>query len=131
MLLGIFNVLINEIKTLAKIPLATLTKTKKVAMERSHKHERVLFRVEFSPSQHGEEIKIQVLRSDRLMAYEQAQMDKMSEQALVLAQKLEKTLKKMQLCFSSAHLNNLGDLQTVQQKIDTHLKLLGKYNIDH
>ncbi len=122
--LSLFNVLINEIKTLAKIPLTTLTKTKKIAMERFHQHQRVLFRLEFAPNEHGEEINIQILRGEGLTTYEQTQMDKMSEQALALAQKLEKTLKKMQLCFSSAHLNNLRDLQMVQQKIDTHLKLL-------
>ncbi len=124
--LPIFNILINEIKTLAQIPHTTLTKTKKVAMERFHQQERVLFRLEFSPHRHGEEVSIQILRGDLLMAYEQKQMDKMGEQALALAEKLEKTLKKMQLCFTSARLNNIRDLQMVQQQINRYLQLLDK-----
>ena len=124
--LTIFNVLINEIKTLAQIPKAPLTKSKKVAMERLYQQERILFRLEFIPQQYGEEVIVLILRGDSLMAYEQQQMDKMSEQVLVTAQKLEKMLEKMQICFTSARLNNLKDLQMLQQQIDRHLQLLDK-----
>ena len=122
----IFQTLIDEIKTLAQIPLATLTSNKKVAMERFHQQERIIFRLEFIPNQYGEEIIIHILRGNSLLAYEKQQIDKLSQQALNLAQKLEKTLKKMNLCFSSARPDNMRDLRLVQQKIDRHLKSLDK-----
>ena len=95
-------------------------------MERFHQHERIIFRLEFIPNQYGEEIIIHILRGNSLLAYEKQQMDKLSQQALNLAQKLEKTLKKMNLCFSSTRLDNMRDLRLVQQKIDRHLESLDK-----
>ncbi len=124
--LTIFNVLLDAIKTLAQIPRSPLTKTKKVAMERLHQQKRVLFRLEFIPNSEGEEVIVLILRGDSLIAYEQQQMDKMGEQVLVTAQKLEKMLKKMQVCFTSARLKNIRDVQRLQQQIDKHLQLLDK-----
>jgi type II secretory ATPase GspE/PulE/Tfp pilus assembly ATPase PilB-like protein len=124
--LSVFNALIDDIKTLAQIPLTPLNKPKKVAMERFHQQERILFRLEFIPTLDGEEIIVLILRGNNLIAYEQQQMDKMSEQVLQTAQKLEKMLEKMQICFTSARLNNIKDLQLLQQQIDRHLQLLDK-----
>ena len=124
--LTIFNSLMKEIKLAAKLPLTPLQSTKKVAMERFHQQERVLLRLEFMPSLSGETVKIQILRDEALKRYEQKQMDKMGEQVLSLAQQLEKTLKKMQICFGSAKLNNLQDLQAIHHKIEHQLQLLDK-----
>ncbi len=124
--LPIFDTLIEEIKLAAKLPLNPLTSTRKVVMERFHKQERILLRLEFILTKHGETVTIQILRDRALKLYEQKQMDKMSEQVLSWAQKLEKALKKMQVCFSSAKLNNLQDLQTINQEIERQLQLLAK-----
>ncbi|MEL6496226.1 MAG: hypothetical protein AAFQ41_14055, partial [Cyanobacteria bacterium J06623_7] len=61
-----------------------------------------------------------------LERYEQQQLDRVSEQALQLAQQLEKTLRRIQACFDSAELTNLTELQTVHSRITHQLRLLDK-----
>ncbi len=124
--LPIFDALIEEIKLAAKLPLKPLKSTKKVVMERFHRQKRVLLRLEFMLTLQGEAVKIQILRDRALKLYEQKQMDKMSEEVFSLAQKLEQALKQMQVCFSSAKLNNLQDLQAINQEIERQLQLLDK-----
>jgi hypothetical protein len=48
----------------------------------------------------------------------------MSEQALDLAQQLEKTLRRIQACLDSAELTNLNELQNIHSRISHQLKLL-------
>ena len=122
--LPILQALINEVKTLARVPREQLKKPKKIAIEKHHQQERLLLRIEMFPGQWGDEITIQVLRGKALKFYEQRQMKKMTEQALNLAQKLEKTLTKMRVCFDSAEIGDLSELQKVQQEINRQLKLL-------
>ena len=122
--LSIFQALINEIKTLAKIPLEALQKTKKVAINRQYQQERLQLRIDLCPNQWGEEITIQVLRGKALKLYEQKQIAKMKEQALLLAQKLAKTLTTMGNSFDSSDIGDLGELRKVKQEIDRQLELL-------
>ena len=122
--LPILQALINEVKTLARVPLEQLKKPKKVAIEKHYQQERLLLRIEMFPSKWGDEITIQVLRGKALKFYEQRQVKKMTEQALTLAQKLEKTLTKMRVCFDSAEIGDLSELQKIQQEINRQLKLL-------
>ena len=124
--LPIFDALIEEIKLAAKLPLKPLKSNKKVVIERFHRQERVLLRLEFMLTLQGEAVKIQILRDRALKLYEQKQMDKMSAEVFSLAQKLEQALKQMQVCFSSAKLNNLQDLQAINQEIERQLQLLDK-----
>ena len=122
--LSIFQALINEIKTLAKIPLEPLQKTKKVAINRQYQQERLQLRIDLCPNQWGEEITIQVLRGKALKLYEQKQIAKIKEQALLLAQKLAKTLTTMGNSFDSSDIGDLGELRKVKQEIDRQLELL-------
>ncbi|MDJ0632892.1 MAG: hypothetical protein QNJ34_06855 [Xenococcaceae cyanobacterium MO_188.B29] len=122
--LSYLQALINEIKTIAKIPLQLLTKPRKVAIEKHYQQERLQLRIDACPGQWGDEITIQVLRGKALKLYEQKQIKKMSEQALLLAQKLEKTLSKMVTCFESSEIGDLSELKKVKQKIDRQLDLL-------
>ena len=122
--LSILQALINEIKTLAKIPLELLQKPRKVAIEKHYHQERLQLRIDACPGQWGDEITIQVLRGNALKVYEQQQIKKMSEQALLLAQKLEKTLSKMVTCFESSEIGDLSELKKVNQKIKCQLDLL-------
>ena len=119
--LSIFQALINEIKTLAKIPLEPLQKTKKLALEKHYQQERLQLRIDACPGQWGDEITIQVLRGNALKLYERKQIKKMTEQALMLAQKLEKTLTTMCTCFESSEIGDLSELKKVQQKINCQL----------
>ena len=121
--LSIFQALINEIKTLAKIPLEPLQKAKKVAINKHYQQERLQLRIDVCPSEWGEEITIQVLRGNALKLYEQKQIAKMSEQALLLAQKLAKTLTTMRNSFDSSEIRDLSELKKVQQEINLQLEL--------
>lgn len=124
--LPIFCSLIDEIKRMAKIPLDLSNHPKKVVLERFHQQERILLRTEFSVKEQKEVVIVQILRDKNLMAYEQKQMDKVSEQALYLAKQLEKSLRRIQACFETAEFTSLRELQTVQSRINHQLRLLDK-----
>ncbi|MBE9046495.1 hypothetical protein IQ255_19130 [Pleurocapsales cyanobacterium LEGE 10410] len=123
--LPIFCSLIDEIKKMARLPLNTTAHPKKMVIEKLHNQERILLRIELM-FQEQETVKIQILRDRAIQVYEQQQMDKTSEQALQLARNLERTLKKIQTCFQSAHLSNLAELQAVQSRINHRLRALDK-----
>ncbi len=124
--LPIFCSAIDQIKKMAKLSTSAIEKPSKVILEKLHQQERILLRLEFIPNSYGENVIVQILRDKALKAYEQKQMDKISEQALSLAQQLEKTLRKIQVCFESAEFTNLRELQGVQNRINQQLKLLDK-----
>ena len=123
--LPIFRSLTNKIKQVAKLS-DPLTTPQKVVLERFYEQERILLRLEFVSLKPEEKIKIQILRGHTLKIYEQQQMDRVSDRALQLAKQLEKTLRRIQLCFDSAELNNLNELQAVQSRINHQLRLLDK-----
>ena len=124
--LPIFCSLIDEIKRMAKIPLDLSNHPKKVVLERFYQGERILLRLEFTLKNEKELVIAQIFRGENLLVYEQQQMDKVSEQALHLAKQLEKTLRRIQVCFDSAEFTNLRELQTVQSRINHQLRLLDK-----
>ena len=124
--LPIFCSVIDEIKRMARIPLDMSNHPKKVVLERFYNQERILLRLEFAFKNERETVLVQILRGDNLQIYEQLQMDKLSEQALHLAQQLEKTVRRIQACFDSAELTNLRELQTVQSRISHQLRLLDR-----
>jgi hypothetical protein len=124
--LPLFCSLIDEIKRMAKLPPNTSSHPQKLVLERFHEQERILLRLEFIVQQQLETVRIQILRGRTLKAYEQQQMDRISEQALQLATQLEKTLRKIQACFDSAELTNLKELQSIHGRINHQLRLLDK-----
>ncbi len=123
--LPIFCSLTNKIEQVAKLS-DPLTTPQKVVLEKFHEQERILLRLEFVSPKPEEKIKIQILRGHTLRVYEQQQMDRVSDRALQLAKQLEKTLRRIQVCFDSAELNNLKELQGVQSRINHQLRLLDK-----
>jgi len=124
--LPLFCSLIDEIKRMAKLPPNTSSHPQKLVLERFYEQERILLRLEFIVQQQLETVRIQILRGRTLKAYEQQQMDRISEQALQLATQLEKTLRKIQACFDSAELTNLKELQSIHGRINHQLRLLDK-----
>jgi hypothetical protein len=121
--LPLFCSLIDEIKRMAKLPANTSSHPQKLVLERFHEQERILLRLEFVVQQQLETVRIQILRGRILKAYEQQQMDRISEQALQLATQLEKTLRKIQACFDSAELTNLKELQSIHGRINHQLRM--------
>ena len=124
--LPIFCSLLDEIKRVAKIPLNLSNRPKKIVLERFYQEERILLRLEFAVKNENEAVIVQIFRGNNLIAYEQEQMDKMSDRALYFAKELEKTLRKIQACFDSAKFNNLREIQAVQSRINHQLRLLDR-----
>ncbi|AFZ37400.1 hypothetical protein Sta7437_3918 [Stanieria cyanosphaera PCC 7437] len=120
----VFQAIINQIKALAKLPPIPVDKRKKVAIEKYYQHERLLLRLEVFPGQCGEELTLQVLRSQALQYYEQKQIKKMTEQAISLAEQLEKTLKRITACATSSELEDWQNIIEMQQVIIRKMKLL-------
>ena len=122
--LPIFHELIAEIKKMAKLPLSKLKKNKKVALQKFHDDERVLLRGEFFIGEFGDEITLQVLRGDALHFYEQRQVDKTFKKAIYLGRQLEKTLRKIKMCSTSAELGDLNALKATLKQVDKRLRML-------
>lgn len=120
----VFQAIINQIKALAKLPPIPVDKHKKVAIEKYYQQERLLLRLEVFPGQCGEELTLQVLRGQALQYYEQKQIKKMTEQALNLAEQLEKTLKRITTCATSSELEDWQSIIEMQQLMMQKIKLL-------
>lgn len=120
----VFQAIINQIKALAKLPPIPVDKRKKVAIEKYYQQERLLLRLEVFPGQCGEELTLQVLRDRALQYYEQKQVKKMTEQALNLAEQLEKTFKRIATCSNANDVEDWKNIIEMQQVIMQKLKLL-------
>ena len=122
----VFDDLIDRLKTLGDLPLITCQKSKRVEIERYYNGERLLLRLHFLPGKFGEESTIQVLRDKALAFYQERQMEILGEQALRLAQQLEKKLKQIEVLsqINPVNLRVLPLLNAVEKKIKTHLESL-------
>lgn len=83
---------INELKRLTHLPLLPTTHTKQADIERLYKGERVLLRLRLMAGTHGEEATLQVLRGAALKFYQQQQIKQLGEDALGVAQTLQKRI---------------------------------------
>jgi type II secretory ATPase GspE/PulE/Tfp pilus assembly ATPase PilB-like protein len=120
----VYQKLIAEVKSLAKLSPTPLQAPKKVAIERYSGNERLLLRIKLHPGKYGEESSIQVLRGKALALYEQTHTDKLTEQALDLAQQLKKALKYLRNNDKSdrVYLELLSNLKEVQIEISRQLQ---------
>lgn len=87
-----FQNLINELKQMMGLALIPLEKPKKIEIERIYQGTHLLLRLRFSPGKYGEEANLQVLRGTALKFYQQQKLSVLSQDALNLAQQLEKKL---------------------------------------
>ncbi|MBD2112769.1 MULTISPECIES: hypothetical protein [Cyanophyceae] len=83
---------INELKRLTHLPLLPTAQPKQADIERLYKGERVLLRLRLMSGAHGEEATLQVLRGAALKFYQQQQIKQMGEDALGVAQTLQKRI---------------------------------------
>ncbi len=92
-----FYGVLNEFKRLAHIPPVPVLKPKKAEMEQYYNDERILLRLTIIPGKHGEEGTVQVLRGQALVFHQQKQMDDQGNEALQIAQQLERKLRHIYL----------------------------------
>ena len=90
--LPIFQGLIVELKRIVSLPLLPVTQPKQVEIERRYQQEALLLRLRVMPGTHGEEATLQVLRGVALKFYQRKQLEKLSQEALKLAQQLQRKL---------------------------------------
>jgi hypothetical protein len=90
--LPIFQGLIVELKRIVSLPLLPVTQPKQVEIERRYQQEALLLRLRVMPGTHGEEATLQVLRGVALKFYQRQQLEKLSQDALKLAQELQRKL---------------------------------------
>jgi type II secretory ATPase GspE/PulE/Tfp pilus assembly ATPase PilB-like protein len=90
--LQVFQGLIIELKRIVNLPLLPVIQPKQVEIERRYQQEALLLRLRVMPSNHGEEATLQVLRGVALKFYQRQQLQKLSQEALNLAQQLQQKL---------------------------------------
>ena len=90
--LPIFQGLIMELKRIVSLPLMPVIHPKQVEIERRYQQEALLLRLRVMPGTHGEEATLQVLRGVALKFYQRQQLEKLSQDALTLAQQLQRKL---------------------------------------
>ncbi|MGL5082490.1 MAG: hypothetical protein ACRC8A_13475 [Microcoleaceae cyanobacterium] len=87
-----FQAIVNELKRFAGIALAPVEEPKQVELERTYRGKHLLLRLRLVPGKYGEEINLQVLRGAALRFYQQQQLALLSQDALKLAQQLQRKL---------------------------------------
>jgi type II secretory ATPase GspE/PulE/Tfp pilus assembly ATPase PilB-like protein len=90
--LSVFQGLIIELKRIFNLPLLPVVQTKQVEIERRYQQECLLLRLRVMPGTHGEEATLQVLRGVALKFYQRQQLEKLGQDALRLAQQLQRKL---------------------------------------
>ena len=90
--LSVFQGLIIELKRIFNLPLMPVVQPKQVEIERRYQQECLLLRLRVMHGTHGEEATLQVLRGVALKFYQRQQLEKLGEDALKLAQQLQRKL---------------------------------------
>jgi len=90
--LTVFQGLIIELKRIFNLPLLPVVQPKQVEIERRYQQECLLLRLRVMPGTYGEEATLQVLRGVALKFYQRQQIEKLGQDALRLAQQLQRKL---------------------------------------
>ena len=126
---SLFQALLNELKRLAQTSMVTVQKPKQVEIERLYQGQRVLLRIRLMPGAWGEEATLQVLRGAALRFHEQQRLDRLSQEALRIAQRLQQTVNEIRQrskgqdgTLSEASLEALPALNRVLQHLDRQIQ---------
>jgi type II secretory ATPase GspE/PulE/Tfp pilus assembly ATPase PilB-like protein len=90
--LTVFQGLIIELKRIVNLPLLPVVQPKQVEIERRYQQECLLLRLRVMPGSYGEEATLQVLRGVALKFYQRQQLETLGQDALRLAQQLQRKL---------------------------------------
>lgn len=119
-----FQQTLNELKRLANLPMTPIHNLRKVEIARCYEEDSLLIRINFITSRFGEEATLQILRGQALEFYQKKQMDRLGQEALQLAQQLDRKLKQIYLRthYNPAELEVLSDLDQLvhhlQKQVD-------------
>lgn len=124
--LPVFQGVIIELKRVVQLPLLPVIQPKQVEVERRYQQESLLLRLRVMPGTHGEEATLQVLRGVALKFYQRQQLEKLSQDALKLAQQLQRKLNEIR-DRSTRHpttIETLPALNQMLQGLDKQLEAL-------
>ncbi|NEQ20587.1 MAG: hypothetical protein F6K28_15375 [Microcoleus sp. SIO2G3] len=124
--LPVFQGVIIELKRVVQLPLLPVIQPKQVEVERRYQQESLLLRLRVMPGTHGEEATLQVLRGVALKFYQRQQLEKLSQDALKLAQQLQRKLNEIRdrSVRHPAPIETLPALNQMLQGLDKQLKAL-------
>ena len=131
--LPVFQGAINELKMMAHLSLITVEQPRQVEIERRYLQERLLLCLRVMPGKQGEEATLQVLRGAALKFYQQQQVEKLSHDALSLAQQLQLKLDQIR---QRAHLHQspteaLVALDRLLASLEQQMAAIKKMQINH
>jgi type II secretory ATPase GspE/PulE/Tfp pilus assembly ATPase PilB-like protein len=130
--LSVFQGVIIELKRIVNLPLLPVMQPKQVEIERRYQQESLLLRLRVMPGTHGEEATLQVLRGVALKFYQRQQLDKLGQDALKLAQQLERKVNEIR-ARSSRHPIPLEVLPTLHQMVrglDKQLEAIAELQVN-
>ncbi|MGF1675046.1 MAG: pilus assembly protein PilB [Rivularia sp. (in: cyanobacteria)] len=129
--LSTFQGVLNELKRLNSLTIATLGQAKQVETECLFQQQRLLLRLRVMPGMYGEEATLQVLRGAALKFYQQQQLTRLSRDALGASQQLSYKVHELQqkLALNKRDLNlrqleALNALNELVESLDSHLRIL-------
>jgi hypothetical protein len=130
--LPVFQSVIIELKRFVHLPLLPVIQPKQVEIERSYQQEGLLLRLRVMPGTHGEEATLQVLRGVALKFYQRQQLDKLSQDALKLAQQLQRKLYQIRDCSRRypMELEVIPALSQLVQGLDKQLEALADLQVN-
>ena len=96
-----FQALIQELKQLTHLPLVPVQKPEQVEIERFYQKERLLLRLQLTPSSNGEQATVQILRGAALQFYQQQQLKHLSRDTRAIALTLKQKLNQLRDCTRS------------------------------
>ena len=130
--LSVFQGVIIELKRIVNLHLLPVMQPKQVEIERRYQQESLLLRLRVMPGTHGEEATLQVLRGVALKFYQRQQLDKLGQDALKLAQQLERKVNEIR-ARSSRHPIPLEVLPTLHQMVrglDKQLETIAELQVN-
>lgn len=130
--LPVFQGVIVELKRVVNLPLIPVMQPKQVEIERRYQQENLLIRLRVMPGKYGEEATLQVLRGAALKFYQRQQVEKLSQDALTLAQQLQHKLDEIRArsYLYPTPLEALPELNHLLGGLDKQLEALAELQIE-
>lgn len=130
--LSVFQGVIVELKRVVNLPLIPVMQPKQVEIERRYQQENLLLRLRVMPGNYGEEATLQVLRGAALKFYQRQQLEKLSQDALTLAQQLQHKLDEIRdrSYLYPTPLEVLPELNHLLDRLDKQLEALAELQIE-
>ncbi|MBE9124666.1 MULTISPECIES: hypothetical protein [unclassified Coleofasciculus] len=129
--LSVFESVIIELKQVVTFPLLPVNQPQQVEIERVYRQECLLLRLRVMPGTYGEEATLQVLRGVALKFYQRQKLERLSQEALNLAEQLQRKLNEIRdrSCRYSLTMEGLPALKQRLKGVEQQLEAIAKLPI--